>query len=288
MLLITKYPAMNYTVITTFHPAGLKQYGQRMIDAFDRYWPKNVELVVYAENCEPRAPSGRVKVLDLLTVSPDLAEFKRQWSNVPMANGLVAKDTGVPFKDNAFKWDAVRFSHKVFAVIHACQNIDSDWVIWLDADTVTFQTVPEDFLSQVCDTMAMSCYLGRREKYHSECGWVAYNRNHPDLDNFINQWRDLYVSGALFDLREFHDSFVFDVLRKDFQARRGTHFHNLSPELPGKGPGHPFIASRLGLYMDHMKGSKRKALGHSLPDDFDRNQGLNSNVGYWQGIFGKR
>ena len=40
--------------------------------------------------------------------------------------------------------------------------------------------------------------------------------------------------------------------------------------------------------MDHMKGSKRKALGHSLPDDYDRNQGLNSGVGYWRGVFGKR
>lgn len=100
----------------------------------------------------------------------------------------------------------------------------------------------------------------------------------------MDRWRDLYVTGGLFDLREYHDSFVFDVLRKDF-TQRGIRFSNISPELPGKGPGHPFIASELGLYMDHLKGSKRKALGHSLPDDFDRNQGMNASVPYWQNVF---
>jgi hypothetical protein len=265
----------------------MKQYGQNMIDTFDLHWPSSVALTVYVEKCKPLVNSQRVNVWDLLSASPDLVEFKRRYINDPAANGLVAKDTGVPFKDNAFKWDAVRFSHKVFAIIHACKNIDADWVIWLDADTKTFATVPDTFLDEICDNQAMACYLGRREKYHSECGWVAYNCRHPQLSAFIDQWRDLYMTGDLFALREYHDSYVFDVLRKNFQ-QQGVCFSNISPELPGKGPGHPFIASRLGLYMDHMKGSKRKALGHSLPDDYDRNQGLNSGVDYWQEIFGRR
>ena len=278
---------MKYHIITSFNQAGMQQYGQRMVDAFDRHWPKSIELTIYAEDCNPQISSDRMHVLDLMSVSADLAAFKKRYQNNPMANGKVAKDTGVPFKDNAFKWDAVRFSHKVFAVIHACCNIPADWVIWLDADTMTFADIPECFLDEICKSSAMACYLGRREKYHSECGWVAYNRNHPDLVDFIQQWKNLYISGKLFDLREYHDSFVFDVLRKDFQSTKHTQFYNLSPDLPGKGPGHPFIASQLGLYMDHMKGSKRKALGHSLPDDYDRNQGLNATVEYWKSIFNR-
>ena len=258
-----------------------------MIDCFDQHWPQSVPLIVYAENCQPRVPSLRVSVCDLIASSPDLAEFKRRHADDPVANGQIAKDTKVPFQDNAFKWDAVRFSHKVFAVINACQTVDTDWVIWLDADTKTFAPVPDDFLPSICDPSAMACYLGRREKYHSECGWVAYNRKHPDLRSFMDRWRDLYMTGDLFRLREYHDSFVFDVLRKDFVVTRGTQFRNISPELPGKGPGHPFIASALGRYMDHMKGAKRKALGHSLPDDYDRNQGLNASVPYWQQVFGR-
>lgn len=278
---------MEYTIITTFHAAGMTQYGQTMIDHFDQHWPASVPLVVYTEGCDPRLPSSRVRAIDLLSASPDLVAFKQRHANNPVANGLVAKDTRVPFKDNAFKWDAVRFSHKVFAILHACENIDTDWIIWLDADTKTFAPVPTDFLSQICDNTAMACYLGRREKYHSECGWVAYNRRHPDCAAFMAAWRQLYTADTLFDLREYHDSFLFDHIRRQFEANRHTRFHNMSPALPGKGPGHPFIASVLGQYMDHMKGSKRKALGHSLPDDYDRNQGLNSSVPYWQSIFQK-
>lgn len=279
---------MKYTVVTTFHEAGLKQYGQRMIDAFDQYWPHEVNLLVYAENCKPITGSHRVQVMDLLALSPDLVRFKNKHANNPLANGTTPKIIPKNLKDNTFKWDAVRFSHKVFAVIHACKTVESDWIIWLDADTVTFAPLSLDFLHSICDQQAMACYLGRDAKYHSECGWVAYNRRHPDLNSFIDRWRDLYVTEDIFRLDEYHDSFVFDVLRKDFQQQRRTRFHNLSPELPKKGPGHPFIASQLGLYMDHMKGSKRKSLGHSLPDDYDRNQGLNSRVPYWQGIFGNR
>jgi len=277
----------SYTVVTTFNTKGLQQYGQVMIDSFDRFWPRSVPLMIYAESCQPAVSSDRIHVKDLLVACPDLVEFKSRHANDPIANGLVARDTSVPFRDNQFKWDAVRFSHKVFAVIHACANLDSDWVIWLDADTKTFSPIPQNFLNGICDPAAMACYLGRREKYHSECGWVAYNRRHLDLRSFMDRWRDLYMTGDLFNLREYHDSYVFDVLRKDFQILRRTQFTNISPELPGKGPGHPFIASRLGLYMDHMKGAKRKALGHSLPDDYDRNQGLNASVPYWQQVFGR-
>jgi len=277
---------MSHTIVTTFHAAGLQQYAQTMIDSFNQHWPRSLQLVVYTENCQPRIPSDRIIVKDLHSCCPELVRFKNIHKHNPVANGTVMKDTNVPYKDNHFKWDAVRFSNKVFAVIHSIRSLTTDWVIWLDADTKTFADVPDNFLDEICDTAAMACYLGRREKYHSECGWVAYNRRHPDLANFVDRWEQLYQTGSLFDLREYHDSFVFDVLRKDFSTRYKTKFHNISPDLPGKGPGHPFIASRLGLYMDHMKGSRRKALGHSLPDDFQRNQGLNSRVPYWQKIFG--
>jgi hypothetical protein len=276
----------TYTVVTTFHQPGLALYAQNMLDAFDRHWPRSVALVAYAEDCVPRLASNRITVLDLHQCCPNLVSFKNRHRDNPVANGKVMKDTNVPYRDNHFKWDAVRFSNKVFAVIHAVRHIDTDWVIWLDADTKTFADVPEHFLDSVCDPSAMACYLGRREKYHSECGWVAYNRRHPDCQSFVDQWEQLHLNDSLFDLREYHDSFVFDVLRKQFQ-QRGVRFHSISPELPGKGPGHPFIASRLGEYMDHMKGTRRKSLGHSLPDDYQRNQGLNSAVPYWRGIFGR-
>ena len=275
---------MKYAVITTFHQPGLSQYAQTMIDTFEQYWPDSVDLYCYAENCTPKTTKPNVHVLDLHQQSPDLVEFKEKYRNVPWANGMQMKETGLNFEANNFEWDAVRFSNKVFTVIDAVRNTTADWVIWLDADSKTHSPVTEQFLQQVCPENHFVSYLGRRAKYHSECGWVAYNVRHPDAAQFVTDWRNLYMSGQLFDLKEFHDSFVFDVLRTQYQER-GTPFYNLSPELPGKGPGHPFIASQLGTVMDHMKGFRRKELGHSLPDDVvNKNQGLNQDIKYWKRV----
>jgi len=275
---------MKYAVITTFHQPGLTQYAQTMIDTFEEYWPDTVDLYCYAEDCKPITTKPNVHVLDLHEQSPDLVQFKNKYKDVPWANGMEMKETGWPFETNNFKWDAVRFSNKVFTVIDAVRNTPADWVIWLDADSKTHSPVTLEFLQRVCPSNHFVSYLGRRAKYHSECGWVAYNVRHRDADQFVTDWRNLYMSGSLFDLKEYHDSYVFDVLRKQYQER-GTPFYNLSPELPGKGPGHPFIASELGTVMDHMKGARRKELGHSLPDDVvNKNQGLNQDIKYWKSV----
>jgi len=275
---------MKYAVITTFHQPGLTQYAQTMIDTFEKYWPDTVDLYCYAEDCKPIATKSNVHILDLHQQSPDLVQFKKKYQDVPWANGMEMKETGLPFKDNNFKWDAVRFSNKVFTVIDAIKNIDADWIIWLDADSKTHSSVSLEFLQRVCPSSYFVSYLGRRPKYHSECGWVAYNNRHKDTQQFATEWRNLYMSGELFNLKEYHDSYVFDVLRKQYQEK-GTQFYNLSPDLPGKGPGHPFIASELGTVMDHMKGARRKELGNSLPDDVvNKNQGLNQDVKYWKRV----
>jgi hypothetical protein len=253
-----------------------------MIDTFHQHWPQDVPLVVYAEDCEPTVPGARVTVRDLHAQCPDLVAFKQRHANNPVANGQVAKDTSVPFKDNHFKWDAVRFSNKVFAVLDAAESIDTDWMIWLDADTLTFRDVPQDLLPRICDDKAMACYLGRQEKYHSECGWVAYNLRHPDTAVFMNQWREMYVKDLFLNEREYHDSFLFDVLRRRFQEQKNTYFYNMTPVAGKKGPGHPFIASELGRYMDHLKGDARKDLGRSRHSKDAESYAVHQDLDYWR------
>lgn len=275
---------MKYAVVTTFHKPGLDKYAQNMIDTFEQFWPDDVDLYCYAEDCSPKATKNNIIIKNLHESCTDLVQFKNKFRNVPWANGMQMKETGLNFEANNFKWDAVRFSNKVFAVIHACENINADWVIWLDADVKTFAPVTKEFLATVCPGSHFVSYLGRRVKYHSECGWVGYNVRDPQCKYFMRDWRDLYMNEGVFELKEYHDSFVFDVLRKQYQEK-GVKFYNLSPDLPGKGPGHPFIASQLGTVMDHMKGTRRKDLGHSLPDDVTiRNQNLNLDVKYWKRI----
>jgi hypothetical protein len=255
---------MKYTVITSFHQDGLKQYGQKMVRTFENCWPTEVDLVVCTENCEPEITRTNTRIYDLLSLSANCRAFVERHRNNPMAHG----QAGPPEVFNprkAFRWNAVRFAYKVFSVALAANNTSSGWLIWIDADTHTHSPVSVEWLTQVCPQDAMITYLGRGEKYHSECGWVAYNLDHPETRNFIQDFVGMYNTDRIFDEREWHDSYIWDVIRKRYQD--SNKFFNLNPSYNDKGlAGHPFINSELGRYMDHVKGD-RKEYGHSKPKE---------------------
>jgi hypothetical protein len=129
---------MSITVITTFHKPGLDLYGQRFIASFAERVDKRIKLVVYAENCFPSNPDPeQITILDAGEALPKLNEFKNRWKNVPKANGVPPDEIKRQRKDwnKAFKWDAVRFANKTYAVFDACEKRLSTWVVWMDADS---------------------------------------------------------------------------------------------------------------------------------------------------------
>ena len=255
---------MKYTVITSFHDEGLKQYGQRMVNTFESNWSAEVDLIVCAENCQPKITRPNTTVYDLLEVSANCRAFVERHRNNPLAHGQ-AGPAGAWDPKKAFRWNAVRFAYKVFSVALCANNISSGWMIWIDADTHTHSHVPLQWLEKVCPSSAMISYLGRGEKYHSECGWVAYNLDHPETRNFIADFVNMYNTDRIFKEQEWHDSYIWDLVRRKYKDNH--EFFNLNPSYNDKGlAGHPFINSELGLYMDHAKGD-RKTLGHSKPKE---------------------
>ncbi len=272
---------MKYTVITSFNEEGLKQYGQRMIDTFEAKWPAEVDLIVCAENCRPATTRANTTVYNLLHLSYELNTFVNRHSNNPQAHG----QAGPPEVFNprkAFRWDAVRFAYKVYSVSLCEKNLTNGWMIWLDADTHTHTPVPVEWLAKVCPDDAMISYLGRGEQYHSECGWVAYNLDHPETRKFIHKFVGMYNTDDIFTQREWHDSYIWDVVRRQFQTNH--EFFNLNPSSHDKGlAGHPFINSELGRYMDHVKG-ERKQQGQSRAKEVV----MHKDHPYWQGIIQQR
>lgn len=266
----------TFSVITTFNKKGYKKYGARMIEAFDRNWPKEISLYVYWEDYKPDYISERIHYINLLESCPDLVSFVNRWKNDPQKNGVEAGSV------IGFKWNAVRFSYKTFAIIHAAKNLTSDVVIWLDADTFTFAPIPDTrFFEKLLpnDEKTYVSYLGRGIKKYPECGFVMYNTKHSQNAAFMQYWESLYKDDTLFKLKEWHDSFVFDEIRKDFEAKGLITSYNLSPDSLGEG--HPFINSALGQYIDHVKGDIRKDLGNSWGVDI---KNFHKGNPYWDKI----
>lgn len=267
----------KFAVVTTFHEKGLKTYAQRMIDTYLENWPKEVALHLYPEGCNPKiSDHSRVTLTDLDTGVPDLKRFKERWKNVPHANGDVSSFPRLAARKDShkpFKWDAIRFAHKVYSIFHCAKNISADILIWMDADTICHSPITLEELERLIPVNIDLCYLGREGKY-SECGLYAMNLKSPAVKNFLSQFQQMYdhADSGIFTLDEWHDSYVFDAVRKRVALRE----LNWSAGLI-RGEGHPLINSSWGAYLDHLKGD-RKSAGRSLAKDLK----VKRTETYWQ------
>ena len=267
---------MKYAVVTTFNAQGYENYGRRMIKTFCETWPESVILMVYAEGCAVECDAPNVKVFDLEQASPALVAFKNQWRGVPRANGDVSSDPVRGRRKDAgkgFKWDAVRFAHKVYAIFAAANNVDADWLLWMDADMVCHSPITVAEIDRLCPVNKDLCFLGRRGKF-TECGLYAMNLRSDSTRLFLKEFQRFYdqAESGIFQLNEWHDSFVFDAVRQRIKMKE----HDWSSHLI-TGEGHPLINSDWGAYLDHLKGS-RKHRGRSPDSDLK----ITRSEAYWQ------
>jgi hypothetical protein len=264
-------------VVTTFHKPGLDLYGQKFITSFEENVDKRIQLYVYAEDCSPvvKDPT-QVLVFNAKEALPKLNAFKEKWGNVPKANGIPPEDIKARRpRDHhkAFKWDAVRFANKVYAVFDACEK-SYDWCVWMDADTVVHSKWSYNQFKNLLPDNKWLTYVGRGKGSQTwpECGFYGMNLNDKTCQKFLKEFERVYrdAENGIFKLEEWHDSFVFgDLLNKI--KERDPNVLDYSAEMYLKeaktgGGGHPLINTVLGTWIDHMKGD-RKNTGKSLVKD---------------------
>lgn len=285
----TEDRSMNrkFAVVTTFHQEGLIRYAQRMIDTYCKNWPDEITLYVYPENCVPKIPTAsKIKSIDLNSVS-ELMNFKNRWKSVPKANGDVSTDPVRSKRRDSgkgFKWNAIRFSHKVYAIFDCAKKTDADILIWMDADNVCHSPITLNEINRLIPNNVDLCYLGRKGKF-SECGLYAMNLKSAATLDFLREFQRVYddAENGIFLMEEWHDSFVFDVVRKRIKGLRQLDWSSKLGDLRPRptnsaGEGHPLINSEWGKYLDHLKGDDRKRLGRSKKEDLK----IKRTETYWQ------
>ncbi len=248
---------MQFKIVTTCNKSGWNTYGRKMVETFLELWPKDVELWLYNEGFD--APvNDRIVPRDFPKWHYD---FKERHRDNPAAHG---NDRKVNRKGRAhdYRYDCVRFSHKVAAITDAAFEINSGVLIWIDADTLTHDTVSKDWLNDLFPGKPVQpgietpyiAWLQRENKY-PECGFMMFRCNHGAHKFFMCNLVDKYKYDTVFDYKETHDSYVIEQLI--------THFHNrdvIGQPFDLSGPrarrsSHPFVLSRLGEKLDHLKGN---------------------------------
>jgi hypothetical protein len=231
---------LTFDAVTTFADRHWEDHARRCVETFDQHW-SGVRLRQYRDQ-------------QLEDVSDWLSEFKQRHRHRPTHN---------------YRFDAVRFAHKVAAIELAYRLGTADVLVWIDADCVTHAPVSPDWLAGLLGSADFG-YLRRAKKY-PECGFMLIRRNQAGA-TLIREVVKLYRTDALFELEEWHDSWAIEQVRR----RIGIACASLSGDA--EGTGHPLVNGPLGQCLDHLKG-KRKAVGKSLPTDITTPR----REAYWNG-----
>jgi hypothetical protein len=231
--------ALRFEAVSTFNREGLDLYGKRMMASFIARWPNDINLRVYTEGWDQ-------------WLQPDLHDHAT-WL-------LHFKNRHRDRKFNDYRWDAVKFAHKVAAVTHAAMTTSADVLIWLDGDIYTHSAIKEADLEKLAPVgEEWIAWLDRKSCY-PECGFFMLNCKHPRHREMIAAFLGMYLDDKLFDLAEWHDSYVLNhVVEKS-----GIQTKSLSGE--GCRTMHPLVNGPLGRWFDHLKGD-RKRRGKSTSAD---------------------
>ena len=237
-------------VVTTSHKKGLEEYGHRWLDS-RKNWPR-ATFHYYTEGFRiPRDddPDG---------VDNTGGQFEKDFRDIPEFIEWKAKHSR--YRAPSWRYDVVRFAHKVFAAYDALYDYDGIGV-WLDADCVTFKPIPEGLIERQLNGAYLAHY-GRTGLYTETGLWIV-DCSHPEHKRFMDFFRGIYLTDRFKRLPQWHDCFALDATIIAF--RNLCKFHNLSGEF--HKTMHPQALSELGRYIDHCKGP-RKAEGKSPENQF--------------------
>lgn len=268
------------TVVTSCSRSGWETYGRRFVETFLEYWPEDVALHLVTEDLPGDAITSvkwkrDFSVWALWKASPAARAFHERHDTNALARGTERRPEHVgwtPKKAQAgynFRYDAYRFAKKVFAIELIARHTAAGRLFWVDADVATFAPAPREVLEKLLPVdKALSC-LDRGELYHSECGFVGYGLDHAATRPFIEAFAKLYAADEVFALQEWHDSWVFDWLRRRMKVPTYA--------IPHCSRSQPFANSELSRFADHAKGAN-KAIGRTPKEK----RVIRDAIGYWQ------
>jgi hypothetical protein len=199
------------------------------------------------------AQRERAEAHDLLHAAPWLGEFKHRYRNEPRANG----------QRRGYRWDAIRFAHKVAAIAAANKLCSDGHLLWLDADIITHSPIDEAAIASWAPGNGVwLSWLDRNARIigYPECSFLCFNRLYPFHRVALDWLIWFYTTGLVLTLPETHDSYVFQHMVKELDLP----VRSLSGD--GYNTMHPLVNSPLGQWFDHLKGN-RKSAGHSYRSD---------------------
>lgn len=245
---------MYHKVVTSLSHEYFENGANFNLQSWDRRFPDNVEIHVYSESVTARKGySDRVIWHNLYKECPELVDFIKRYKNNPHYNGYKPDKKGnIKY---SFKFNAVKFAHKIFPLFRFLNSNNNIKAYWMDADVYCKADLSLIVLDKWMPNDKIVSYLGRYDK-HSECGFLGFNLHQKASKDFVLHYEKYFYNNNLDKLRETHDSYVFDEARKTF-GNIGL-FEDLNNRRTDDKS--PFSSSVLDGYLTHAKGNDKDRL----------------------------
>jgi lipopolysaccharide biosynthesis glycosyltransferase len=243
---------LSIKVITSFNQQYYDMIGQRCVETWADYWPLQCQLDCYVEGFDYESADPRINSIPFSCLPPEYEEFQ-------------ASELGGRVKI---------FAKKAYSIIHAFENVTTDRLVWLDADTVTTGMIPMLFLESLCPDDTLATFMGvwhnmdrddpsSELKFSGETGVFVVNTQHPGFGEFAKRYTEYYNQRLHHNLRRFYDGEVFGAVVQELKNQ--YKFRDLSAELK-KAYNSPLKHTELGKYLIHYKSK------HSKQDFVDQRQ----------------
>lgn len=207
------------TCITSFDEVYYNHTGKIFLETWLKFWHKSFDLVVYVEDFK-LPEDARYSQITFDELDHDYSVFQNEKHKPPTK----------------------RFAKKAYSVIHAMEHIDTDILIWLDADTVTKEQVTQDFFEDIIPNSCVSAHLGVLHnmkkhdptsplKYSCETGFFALNKKHNLFNTFYKSYKDRYVNRNFSDLRRPYDGDVYGTVVEEIDKQFGSNcLNDINPD----------------------------------------------------------
>ncbi len=182
---------MSVHVVTTLHEDGYNLYGKQYIKTWEKFFPEDWTIDYYAEGHTPTFGS-RVRVLDFNNTCTEWTEY---YNYIQHQVGSIKGKKQI----NRYK-KALRWSFKMFTLLHALKTSTSDYVIWLDADVYATSKPKDRWIQTILNN---KCIAGQLETVrgfpHIETGIIPINRTHSETHKIIDWIEQGYVHKKILD-----------------------------------------------------------------------------------------
>ena len=242
----------HYHLVTSMSIRQYRAFGENMIVSMNTHLPDDSTLTIFMDDFDKfdELFSGDKIEYQKLDTTPH--QIFSQVANPLMSGWVTAERNSEEYdKGLMFKWDATRFAYKIYSIFQALESSKGRYLIWIDADTKATKSIDNQFFASLLTKEDYMAYLARTER-HSECGFVMFDTQHPIHYYFWNAMSGMYNGLLMFDEAEWHDSYIFDVVRTRFEQWgivSNTKIHETKL-------GHVWNESRLKTVagLEHFKG----------------------------------